>query len=65
MTAGQGARGRVLHLGDGCANSGQVGDNHHPILEEWESCLGGWLRGRQRAFQQSVSGEGGSGKGTQ
>lgn len=49
MTAGPGARGRVLHLGDGCANSGQVGGDRHPVLEEWESCLGGWLGGRQRS----------------
>ena len=43
VTAGQGERGRELHLGDGCANSGQVG-NSHPVLEEWESWVGAWQR---------------------
>lgn len=47
----------MLHLGDGCANSGQVGEDSHP---SWRS---GELARSMAAFQQSANGEGGLGKG--
>ena len=56
-TIGQGERGRALHLGDGCANSGQVREDSHL---SWRS---GELAQSMAAFQQSATGEGGLGKG--